>query len=145
MSEKLTGKDLEQALKDRGLPDTGTADEKRAAVAAHDEGSTGAPSTGDNPDTTTLDSHLNGPSTTAPGDGPADTTDPAEVASSATPDKAAAAKAGHGTVNAVVKTGEVPKAPKATGHRVETYQVERPDGTKATVEHNIDTGSTSVL
>lgn len=33
---ELKGAELEQALKDRGLPTTGTADEKRARVAEHD-------------------------------------------------------------------------------------------------------------
>ncbi len=33
---KLTGADLEAALKERGLPSTGSADDKRAAVAQYD-------------------------------------------------------------------------------------------------------------
>lgn len=33
---KLTGADLEDALTERNLPSEGTADEKRAAIAAHD-------------------------------------------------------------------------------------------------------------
>lgn len=36
-AEQLKGKALAAALKERGLPDEGTADEKRAAVAAYDE------------------------------------------------------------------------------------------------------------
>lgn len=97
-------------------------------------------------ESTTLDSHLDKPSVTAPGDGPADTTDPTEIASSATPDKAAAAKAGHGTVNAVVKVGEVPETNTVAekDQRVEKYKATRPDGTVVTVTHNIDTGATSV-
>ncbi len=37
-AHELTGDALKQALVERGLPNTGTADEKRAAVAAHDAG-----------------------------------------------------------------------------------------------------------
>lgn len=97
-----------------------------------------------NPTETRLDDHLDAPSTTAPGDGPADTTDPDERASSATPDKGTAAKAGHGTVNAVVP---VPKgaAKKADAKpRMESYAATRPDGTQVTVERNIETGESSV-
>jgi hypothetical protein len=97
------------------------------------------------PTETRLDEHLDRPSTTAPGDGPADTTDPNERASSATPDKGAAAQAGHGTVNAVVP---VPAPEKPAGRegkdRMETYAATRPDGTKVTVERNIETGESSV-
>jgi hypothetical protein len=98
------------------------------------------------PETTTLDSHLDAPSVTAPGDGPADTTDPNELASTVSPDKAAAAAAGHGTVNGVVKTGDVPPAAEVpeADQRVETYEATKPDGTKVTVTHNIDTGATTV-
>jgi hypothetical protein len=155
MSDKLTGADLEQALKDRGLPVEGTADEKRAAVAQHDadkaksDGSHEAATDDDAPDekgTTTLDSHLDAPSVTAPGDGPADTTDPSEIASSATPDKGASAKDGNLTVNAVVKVGETAKvAPTRTSApRIETYEATKPNGDVVTVTHNLDTGATSV-
>lgn len=34
-AEQLKGQALEDALKDAGLPSTGTADDKRAALAAH--------------------------------------------------------------------------------------------------------------
>ncbi len=97
-------------------------------------------------ETTTLDSHLDKPSVTAPGDGPADTTDPTEIASTVTPDKAAAAKAGHGTVNGVVKTGEADETPQVSekDQRVEKYKATKPDGTEVTVTHNLDTGETSV-
>jgi hypothetical protein len=95
--------------------------------------------------TTTLDSHLDAPSVTAPGDAPADTMDPTERASSATPDKGAAAQAGHGTVNAVVKVDDAPVEERdESNDRVETYKATRPDGTEVTVTHNLDTGATSV-
>ncbi len=165
MSNKLTGEDLEKALKDRKLPSEGTADEKRAAVKAYDAANKSSDESKDassdqsaakveddatkSEGTTTLDSHLNAPSVTAPGDGPADTTDPNELASSATPDKGAAAQAGHGTVNAVVKVGDAPEGPVATSlpkskQRIETYEATKPDGTVVTVTHNLDTGATSV-
>lgn len=104
-----------------------------------------ASSKSSNPTETRLDDHVDAPSTTAPGDGPADTTDPDERATSATPDKAAAAKAGHGTVNAVVplpkKTAEAKRSGK---DRTETYPATRPDGTEVTVTRNIETGESSL-
>jgi len=104
-----------------------------------------ANSTSSNPTETRLDNHLDAPSTTAPGDGPADTTDPNERASSATPDKGAAARAGHGTVNAVVPLPKRAAAKKsAAKDRTETYTATRPDGSEVTVERNIETGESSV-
>jgi hypothetical protein len=97
------------------------------------------------PEETRLDEHLDAPSTTAPGDGPADTTDPDERASSATPDKGAAARAGHGTVNAVVPLPKRKTSAARQGKdRTETYTATRPDGTEVTVERNIETGESSV-
>lgn len=94
------------------------------------------------PKTTRLSNDVTKPQPTASGDAPADTWDPKERATSVRPDKAAAAAAGHQTVNAVVKSGEVPdRAP--TGTRTETYTVAGPDGTELTVTHNYDTGETS--
>ena len=99
-----------------------------------------------NPDKTRLDSHVDAPSTTAPGDGPADTTDPNELASTVDhPDKAAAAKAGHGTVNAVVKIGDLSEQERdGKNDRIETYKATAPDGSEVTVKHNLETGETSV-
>lgn len=94
------------------------------------------------PKTTRLSNDLTKPQPTAAGDAPADTWDPMERASSALPDKAAAAAAGHGSVNAVVKSGTVPVI-TPTGARTETYSVTRPDGTEVTVTHNYDTGVTT--
>lgn len=98
------------------------------------------------PEKTRLDSDTSKPSTTAPGDGPADTTDPKERASTVGGDKRAAAEAGHLTVNAVVPLAPIEEAagvPKKD-QRVEKYPAYRPDGTEVTVTHNIDTGETSV-
>jgi hypothetical protein len=93
-------------------------------------------------ETTTLDSDITKPSVTAPGDGPADTTDPTEVAHSVTPQPGAEAiKAG--TVNAVVK-GTKPAVKPATGPRIETYTTEKPNGDKVTVELNLETGVSTV-
>ena len=83
------------------------------------------------------------PQTTDAGDAPADTYDPKERVSSARPDKAAAAAAGHQTVNAVVEVAPVPDN-TPTGSRSETYTQVKPDGTEVTVTHNYDTGVTTV-
>lgn len=92
---------------------------------------------------TKLDKDTTKPSTTQPGDGPADTTDPNERASSRPPDpKDEAHKVG--TVNAVVSV-ETPSAPQPSGKpRTEEYEATRPDGTTVTVERNVETGESSV-
>lgn len=96
------------------------------------------------PKTTRLSNDVTKPQPTAPGDAPADTYDPKERASSATPDKAAAGAAGHQTVNAVTKVGTVPTpAPPVGGGRTETYTAFKPDGTEVTITHNLDTGETT--
>lgn len=95
------------------------------------------------PKTTRLSNDLTKPQPTAGGDAPADTWDPAERATSARPDKAAAAAAGHQTVNAVVKAGTVPST-VPTGIRTETYTAYGPSGAPVEVTHNYDTGATTV-
>lgn len=95
------------------------------------------------PKTTRLSNDVTKPQPTAAGDAPADTWDPKERASSVRPDKAAAAAAGHQTVNAVIKVGTVPGV-TPTGVRSETYNTVGPDGTEVTVTHNYDTGVTTV-
>lgn len=115
----------------------------KAAAAPTDTTPT-APSGDGLPDKTTLDEDVTKPSTTAPGDGPADTTDPTERAVSV-PTRPGPEALAAGTVNAVQPA---PKAPKAATSkrkdRIETYPATRPDGTTVTVTHNIDTGETSV-
>lgn len=92
--------------------------------------------------TTTLDSDVTKPSVTAPGDGPADTTDPEERASSVRPMPGEEALRA-GTVNAVVALPkEEPPAPEGDP-RVETYTATKPDGSEVTVTRNIETGETS--
>lgn len=96
------------------------------------------------PTETRLDQDVTKPSTTAPGDGPADTTDPSETAHSVTPQPDAEAMK-VGTVNAVVP-GEQIAEPERDGKndRIEKYEAVKPDGTTVTVTHNIDTGETTV-
>lgn len=94
---------------------------------------------------TTLDSDVTKPQYTAPGDAPFDTTDETERATSVLPDFAAAARAGHGTVNAVVPLVEPEVIEEERGEdRIETYKQVGPDGKIVNVRHNIDTGETSV-
>lgn len=110
-----------------------------------------------NPSETRLDTDVTTPSTTAPGDGPADTTDPTERASTVGGDKKAAAEAGFLTVNAAVPVpepaeyvamrevaGDAGSDGTSKGGRVEKYPAVRPDGTIVTVTHNLDTGETSI-
>lgn len=95
---------------------------------------------------TTLDSDVTKPSVTAPGDGPADTTDPDERAQSVTPQPGAQALAA-GTVNAV-KPVPAPKPRSTRGaakERTETYKAVKADGTQVTVSRNIDTGKTEIV
>ena len=93
--------------------------------------------------TTTLDDDVTKPSVTEPGDGPSDTTDPDEVATSVTPDPGDEAVKS-GTVNAVRKTGTRKKAAKKDEPRVEKYTQVRPDGKLAHIERNIETGESTV-
>ena len=93
---------------------------------------------------TTLNEDVKSPATVAPGDAPADTTDPTEEATSVTPDKAAAASDGHGTVNAVQPVKRKQAAKRSRKDRTETYKRTRPNGDEVTVWHNIDTGETRV-
>lgn len=93
---------------------------------------------------TTLDTDVTKPSTTAPGDGPADTTDPTERATSVTPQPGDEAFA-VGTVNAVVP---LPKeeAPAASGKaRTERFEAVKPDGSTVTVERNLETGESKLV
>lgn len=92
---------------------------------------------------TTLDTDITKPSVTAPGDGPADTTDPTERASSVTPQPGEEALK-VGTVNAVVPLPKVEAPAREGKDRVEEYKATRPDGTEVTVVHNLDTGESKV-
>lgn len=129
------------------------------AVQTTDEAAEAAKGSAGNAEVTTLDTHNDAPSVTAPGDGPADTTDPAERATTVGGDKAAAARAGHLTVNAAVPIrtdernqlrGVAISAATAEddgaeqGERVETYRATRPNGEVVTVRHNLDSGVTEI-
>jgi hypothetical protein len=92
---------------------------------------------------TILDSDVTKPSVTAPGDGPADTTDPTERASSVTPRPGNEALK-VGTVNAVVPLPKVEAEPDTSEPRTETYEATAPDGSKVTVTRNIETGESKV-
>lgn len=93
---------------------------------------------------TTLDSDVTKPSITQPGDGPADTVDPSERASS-TPVRPGPEARAVGTVNAVVPI-EQPKSAsrESKNDRTETYEATRPDGSTVTVTRNIETGESKV-
>lgn len=93
-------------------------------------------------ETTTLDSDVTKPSVTAPGDGPADTTDPTEIAVSVTPQPGAEALK-VGTVNAVKPVKKAAVNRDASNDRIEKYTAVKPDGSTVTVTRNIDTGETS--
>ena len=82
------------------------------------------------------------PQTTDAGDAPADTYDPNERVSSAQTDKAAAAAAGHLTVNAVEPVESyTPATP--SGSRTETITVYDADNKPVEVTYNYDTGETT--
>lgn len=96
------------------------------------------------PKTTRLSNDVTKPQPTAAGDAPADTWDPKERASSARPDKAAAAAAGSQTVNAVVPVDPIPTPTPPVGGRTETYTVIDANGNEVEVTRNIETGVTTV-
>jgi hypothetical protein len=97
--------------------------------------------------TTTLDNDVTKPSKTVPGDGPADTTNPLERASTVTPQPSAETVAsGAGTVNGQLPLPNIEEAPKipADEHRYEEYDAVTPEGKVVRVQHNLDTGATRV-
>lgn len=96
------------------------------------------------PKTTRLSNDVTKPQPTAAGDAPADTYDPKERASSARPDKAAAAAAGHLTVNAVVPVDPIPTPAPPVGGRTETYTAYNAQGEAVEVTRNVESGSSTV-
>lgn len=90
-------------------------------------------------ETTTLDTDTTKPSVTAPGDGPADTTDPTERASTVTPQPGPEALK-VGTVNAVKPLPKVEATARDGEDRTEEYDVTAPDGAVVRVVRNIETG-----
>lgn len=92
---------------------------------------------------TKLDSDVTKPSVTQPGDGPADTTDPDERATSVSPRPGEEALK-VGTVNAVQPLPQEQQPERdSKNDRTETYEATRPDGSKVKVKRNIETGETS--
>lgn len=125
-------------------PKTNTAGPTATSPALADASAAAVPP--DTTGTTRLDSDVTKPSVTAPGDGPADTTDPTERASSVPPQPGAEALL-VGTVNAVLPVPSA--APGRTSSskskaRIETFTAVRPDGTEVTVTRNIETGESKV-
>jgi len=90
-------------------------------------------------ETTTLDTDTTKPSVTAPGDGPADTTDHTERASTVTPNPGPEALK-VGTVNAVKPLPKVEETAVSGEARTEEYDVVAPDGEVVRVVRNIETG-----
>jgi hypothetical protein len=88
---------------------------------------------------TTLDADTTKPSVTAPGDGPANTTDPSERASTVTPNPGAEALK-VGTVNSVKPLPKVEEEVVSGEARTEEYDVIAPDGETVRVVRNIETG-----
>lgn len=94
-------------------------------------------------DVTRLDTDVNTPATTAPGDAPADTTDPTERASTVIPQPTPETLL-VGTVNGVLPLPPVEQPADDGDARWEEYPATRPNGDKVTVRHNLDTGETQV-
>lgn len=93
---------------------------------------------------TRLDTDVTKPSVTQPGDGPHDTTDPTERASTVVPRPGAIALA-TGTVNGALPIpAPLTKPARRSADRKEEYEATRPDGTTVTVVRNIETGESSI-
>ena len=92
------------------------------------------------PKTTRLDDDHTKPATTAPGDGPADTTDPLERASTVIPQPGPEALRA-GTVNSQLPLEPI-AAPARSGKddRVEEYEVTNANGETVKVVRNLETG-----
>lgn len=96
------------------------------------------------PKTTRLSDDVTEPQPTDAGDAPADTFDEKERATSVRPDKAAAAAAGHKTVNAVVPGDPIEDADPVSQGRTETYTVYDNNNDPVEVTRDLDTGETTV-
>lgn len=97
------------------------------------------------PTETRLDDNVSEPSTVAPGDAPADATDPTELASTVTPTPSAEALR-QGTVNGVLPIKADAKTERdESGDRFEEYDATKPDGSVVRIRRNIETGASSVV
>jgi len=95
---------------------------------------------------TTLDTDTTKPSMTAPGDGPADTTDVSEIAHSV-PARPSDEALVSGTVNSVIPRAVGASREPArdeTHDRIETYPHVLPNGERVTMRHNLETGKTEI-
>jgi hypothetical protein len=96
---------------------------------------------------TTLDADITKPAQTEPGDGPADTTDPLERASTVTPQPSPETiKSGAGTVNGQLPLEPIPAPTTARRRddRVEEYQATDANGKTVTIQRNVETGERRV-
>lgn len=81
----------------------------------------------------------------APGiHGPADTTDPTQIAHTVSPRPGKQALA-TGTVNAIVTHARVIPERDTSNDRYETYPVQAPNGSTVIVRRNIETGVTEIV
>lgn len=96
--------------------------------------------------TTTLDSDVTKPSQTAPGDGPADTTDPLERASTVVPHPGPDALRA-GTVNGQLPLDPIPDTTvvASDSDRIEEYEATDHLGRRVRVKRNIETGESRVI
>jgi hypothetical protein len=92
---------------------------------------------------TRLDSDTTKPSVTQPGDGPYDTTDPTEEATSV-PFNPSDEALRTGTVNAVKPLPQPKRAASTAKPRTETFKAIAPNGDEVTVSRNIETGESTV-
>jgi hypothetical protein len=96
--------------------------------------------------TTTLDTDVSKPTQTAPGDGPADTTDPLERASTVVPRPGPEALRA-GTVNSQLPLEPLPDTSVVPGDndRIEEYEATDASGKRVRVQRNIETGESRIV
>lgn len=96
---------------------------------------------------TTLDTDITKPSVTQPGDGPADTTDPLERASTVIPRPSAETiKSGAGTVNSQLPLEPIKEPARRKGDiRTEEYDAVDANGRTVRVKRNLETGESKLV
>lgn len=102
------------------------------------------------PRTTKLDDDNTRPAVTAPGDGPADTVDPLERASTVLPQPSQdTIRSGAGTVNSQLPFEPIadPDAGRRRGQepRLEEYEATDATGKRVRVQRNVDTGESRIM
>jgi hypothetical protein len=94
---------------------------------------------------TTLDNDISKPAQSEPGDGPADTTDPLERASTVVPRPGPEALRA-GTVNSQLPLEPIPAAAKRSGQaRTEEYDAVDANGRAVRVKRNLETGESRIV